>query len=64
MLSEDLHIDRILIMGVDMDQDMDPTAVTTLNTTTTTTKKRTRIIHITMEILLEHSEIMPITNLH
>lgn len=61
MLSEELHIDRIPIMDME-DLAMDPTVDITLNTITMITRKRTKVIHITMEILSEHLEIMLITN--
>jgi hypothetical protein len=64
MLLEDPLIDRIPITVVVMDQVTGPIAVIIPSTTTMITKRRTKIIHITMETHLEHSETMLITNLH
>jgi hypothetical protein len=64
MLLEDPLIDRIPITVVVMDQVTGPIAVIIPSTTTMITKRRTKIIHITMETHLEHSETMLITNPH
>jgi hypothetical protein len=64
MLLEGQLIDKILTMEAMEGDIVDRIAGITPNTTIMTTRKRTRIMHIIMEIVLGRLEITLITNPH